>query len=137
MKDDLIINGDASILGRLVTRVTEEAKKGRTVHVVNCNDVVVTGDRENIIEKYRGRRERGAPYTGPHYPKSPKGIVKRAMRGMLPHEKHRGIQALKRIKCHNTSPYEVDEDEAKSIEDAQLSRTTATYITVKEISESL
>lgn len=132
-----IIDAKNSILGRLTTTVTQEALKGKTVHVLNCNDVVVTGDKEEIINDYRQRRERGAPYTGPHYPTTPKGIVKRTMRGMLPHEKHRGIQALKRIRCHNTAPFDIDEDDAERVEDADLSRTTATYVTMKEITQNL
>lgn len=132
-----VIDGTNQILGRLATQVTDAAKKGYTVHLINCNDIVVTGDRETIVDKYRQRRERGAPYTGPHYPTTPKAIVKRTMKGMLPHEKHQGIQALKRIKCHNTVPHDVDQDDATVVEDAKLTRTTATYMTMNEIAENL
>lgn len=133
----MIIDAADSILGRLTTQVTEEALKGKDVHVINCGDAVITGDREEIITKYQNRRERGAPYTGPHFPTTPKGIVKRSMRGMLPHESHRGIQALKRIKCHTKVPHGVDEDQAKQIDDAHITRTTASYTTIEEIANHL
>lgn len=137
MTSETVINGENAILGRLTTHIADQAMKGRTVHVINCNDIVVTGDKETTIEKYRNRRNRGAPYTGPHYPSTPKGIVKRAVKGMVPHEKHRGIQALKRVKCHNTVPHEIDEDNAEIIDDANITRTTAQYTTMSEITQNL
>lgn len=132
-----VVNAQDHILGRLITHVAEQAMKGHTVHLLNCEEVVLTGDKNKVVDDYRQKRERGAPYTGPHYPTTPKGIVKRSVRGMVPHEKHRGIQALKRIKCHNTVPHDVDEDDAYEIEDALITRTTAKYVAMKEITQNL
>jgi large subunit ribosomal protein L13 len=134
---EIIVDAADHILGRLTTQITERAMKGHTVHVINCEDVVLTGDKDKIIQDYRDKRDRGAPYTGPHFPSTPKGIVKRTMRGMVPHEKHRGIQALKRIKCHNTVPHEVEATNAETFDDAKITRTTAKYVTMKEITENL
>ena len=134
---EIVINAADHILGRLTTQVADKAMKGHTVHLINCEDLVLTGDKDKIINVYREKRGRGAPYTGPHFPSTPKGIAKRTMRGMVPHEKHRGIQALKRIKCHNTVPHDVDESDAQTFDDAKITRTTAKYVTMKEITENL
>jgi large subunit ribosomal protein L13 len=86
---DLVVDGAGCILGRVASQVAERALDGETVAVVNAERLVITGDEQEIVEKYRKRTELGSD-RGPNYPKRPDGIMKRTIRGMLPHTTVRG-----------------------------------------------
>ena len=45
----------------------------------------------------------------------PERIVKRAVRGMLPHKQARGREALKRVMCYNVVPSELEGKEMISL----------------------
>ena len=87
-----IIDGKNAVLGRLASYVAKQALKGEEMVVLNCEQVIVTGNRTDIKEKFEGKRRRvGSSQKGPKHSKSSDKIVKRTIRGMLPdHRKGRG-----------------------------------------------
>ncbi|MEM5878414.1 MAG: 50S ribosomal protein L13, partial [Candidatus Aenigmatarchaeota archaeon] len=93
-----VYDATGKILGRLATVVAKQAIKGEQIHVVNCEKAIIVGDPEFTKKKYKQRIERGDPHHGPYFPKTPTGIVKRAIRGMIDYKKQTGKAALKRIK---------------------------------------
>ncbi len=95
-----IINGKNAILGRLASYVAKQALKGEEIVILNCEQVIVTGNRTNIKEKFEGKRGRvGSSQKGPKHSRTSDKIVKRTIRGMLPdHRKGRGKIAFKKIK---------------------------------------
>ena len=46
-----IIDGKNAILGRMASYVAKEALKGEEVVVVNCEEVIITGNKKDIKEK--------------------------------------------------------------------------------------
>jgi large subunit ribosomal protein L13 len=133
----MIINAKNHILGRIATVAAKKAKKGEEVHIINCRHIVITGKKEVTLKKYKNRRSRGAQSTGPHFPRTPKGIMKRTIRGMLPYKKPQGRAAFERIKCYNTTPRDIEESEGETIKEAHINKTDAQYITLNEISNEL
>jgi len=118
-------------LGRLATVVAKKALLGEEINIYNCNDVILTGSKENIKAQYKRKREMGTHSTGPFYPRVPYMFVKRAIRGMLPYKKAKGREAFQKIKCFNTAPEGV---EMVSIEEAHIDNSLVSkYMTVKEI----
>ena len=105
-----IIDGTGSVLGRLASYVAKESLKGEEVAIVNCSEVIITGNRETIGEEFHEKRSRvGSSQKGPKYPNKSERIVKRTIRGMLPnHREGRGREAWKRIKCYDKIPRELE-----------------------------
>jgi large subunit ribosomal protein L13 len=106
-----IIDGKNAILGRLASYVAKEALKGEELIVLNCSDVIITGNKKNILEDFeRKRRMGGSSQKGPLHHKSSEKIIKRVIRGMLPnHRFGRGREAFKRVKCYSGVPKEFEQ----------------------------
>lgn len=111
-----IIDGKNAVLGRLASYVVKEALRGEDIAIVNCEQVIITGRKEDIQKNWSEKRQRvGSGQKGPKHSRSAHLIVKRAIRGMLPdHRKGRGKVALKKIKCYSGIPKEF-EDEKKIV----------------------
>ncbi|MBD3247257.1 50S ribosomal protein L13 [Candidatus Pacearchaeota archaeon] len=105
-----VIDGSGAVLGRLASYAAKQALKGEEIAIVNCNDVIISGNKRNIKENFEKKRGRiGHSQKGPKHIRKSHRIVKRAIRGMLPdHRSGRGKQAFKRIKCYTGIPKEVD-----------------------------
>lgn len=106
-----IIDGKNAVLGRLASYVAKQALKGEEIVILNCEQVIVTGNRTNIKKKFEDKRGRvGSSQKGPKHSRTPDKIVKRSIRGMLPdHRKGRGKVAFKKIKCYVGIPKEFQE----------------------------
>jgi ribosomal protein uL13 len=110
-----IIDATGGSMGRIASYSAKQALLGKEVIVVNCNDALIIGDRKGIAEKYRIlRRKGGSSMKGPKISKVPYMIMKRAVRGMLPHKKGRGAIALKKVICYNDVPAEYEKAEKVS-----------------------
>jgi len=121
------------ILGRLSTRVAKDLVKGEQVHVVNCEKARMSGNPVVTKKKYLERRQRGDPKHGPHYPRTPDGLVRRTVRGMLP-KLRRGQIALRRLKVHVGLPKELEKQQLIRLEDADVNRLKCKSISVEELS---
>jgi len=106
-----IIDGKDAILGRLASYVAKQALKGEEFVILNCEQIIITGNRKDIKEKFLEKRGRvGSSQKGPKISKSNEKIVKRTIRGMLPdHRKGRGREAYKKIKCYVGVPKEFED----------------------------
>lgn len=98
MTNELIINAENLPLGRLSAFAAKQALYGNKVTIANCAKIIITGSKKDILKDYKQRRARGTPEKGPFFPKTIGGIVKRAVRGMLPYKKGKGAEAFKRIR---------------------------------------
>jgi len=106
-----IIDGTGAILGRLASYAAKEALKGGEVVILNCEEVVISGNKKAIRADFEKRRSRvGHSQKGPKLQKTSERMVKRSIRGMLPeHRFGRGRAAFKRIKCYVGIPKEFEE----------------------------
>jgi len=101
MSEKITIDAENAILGRLASYVVKQALLGKEIEIINCEKIVISGNKKNIEETYLKRRARRSDkQAGPNYPSSPERALKRTVRGMLPYKKQRGKEALKRIKCY-------------------------------------
>lgn len=108
-----IIDGTNAIMGRLASYVAKQALKGEQITIVNCNDVIITGNKKDIEENFLEKRGRvGSGQRGPKHSRSSEKIVRRAIMGMLPNaRKGRGKEALSRIRCYDGVPKEFQNSE--------------------------
>ncbi|HLC74749.1 MAG TPA: 50S ribosomal protein L13 [Candidatus Nanoarchaeia archaeon] len=132
-----IINGDNCIAGRIASHAAKAALLGNEVVVVNCDKIVITGDKRTTIEKFLDvSHRRGKPVKGPFYHRRPDMFMRRMIRRMLP-KNARGIIAFKRTMCYVgvppafTAPLETIQD--ASVEKIIVSK----YITIAKLCQEL
>jgi large subunit ribosomal protein L13 len=106
-----VIDGTNAVMGRLASYSAKQALQGEEVVILNCEKVIITGNRKDIQARWEQKRRRvGSRQTGPKHSRRADMIVKRAIRGMLPKANEgRGKEALKRIKCYVGVPKEFEE----------------------------
>lgn len=103
----IVLDASQAILGRIASFAAKKALLGKKVVVVNCDKAVITGQPRTTINIYNSiRRRGGSSMKGPFFPKQPYRIMKRTIRGMLPHLQQRGVDALKRVRCYDSVPEE-------------------------------
>ncbi len=130
----IIIDGKDAILGRLASYTAREALKGEEIAIVNCEQIIITGNRKNIEEGLEAKRKRvGSTQKGPKVSRMSEKVVKRVIRGMLPNYRTgRGRDAFKRVKCYVGVPKEFEAGKKISIEARPQSKNK--IVKVKEVS---
>src|SRR3989338_6272197 len=96
----MIIDATDHILGRMASFAAKKALLGEHINIVNCENVVITGRKVDILADYNAKRQRGDPFHGPYFPRQAERIVRRTIRGMLPRRQEKGLSAYKRIRCY-------------------------------------
>src|SRR4030042_1529228 len=121
-----VIEAKGAILGRVASYAAKEALKGEDIAVINCKDILISGNKKTILEGYRQKRRRtGTGFRGPKFPRTEYMIVKRTIRGMLPHHQSgRGRVAMKRIKCYNDTPLDFEKSEKIILEQRNPLKTS-------------
>ncbi|EMA41739.1 50S ribosomal protein L13 [Halobiforma nitratireducens] len=133
---DVVVDARDCILGRVASQVAQRALDGERVAVVNAEDAVITGDKEDVFQTYRKRLQLGSD-SGPYYPKRPDTIFKRSIRGMLPYKKPRGREAFENVRVYVGNPYEGEQD-AAVLEDTSLDRlSNIRFVQLGEVSDQL
>jgi len=134
MTEKIIIDAANSVLGRVASYAAKESLLGKNVIVVNCKDILVTGDPKTTIAEFSQARKRGrGMQKGPIIPKVAFKFTKRVIRGMLPHFQARGKEALKRIICYDDTPEEYKNEKKISLEKEILTRTIKLSDLIKSI----
>ena len=135
---DVVVDARDCILGRVASEVAQRALEGERVAIVNAEDAVITGDKDDVFETYRTRIQLGSD-RGPNYPRRPDTIFKRSVRGMLPYKKKRGREAFENVRVYVGNPYENDDDrEAEVLEGTSLDRlSNIRFVHLGEVSEQL
>lgn len=129
-----VIDGRGCILGRVASAVAERALDGESIAVVNAEQMIITGDEDDIVARYKQRTDLGSD-RGPMYPKRPDEIVKRSIRGMLPHKRPRGREALERVRVYVGNPYD---EPGEAIDGTTLDRlSNIRFVELGEVSERL
>jgi large subunit ribosomal protein L13 len=132
-----VIDATNLIMGRLASHVAKKAILGESFIIINVEKAIITGNKPQILARYRRFREMGTPFQGPFTPKRSKDILRRTLRGMVPYKNYKGKEALKRIKCFNGVPKTL-KGEPTTIEHANVSKVPNTkFITLKRVSEFL
>lgn len=131
-----VIDATNLIVGRMASYVAKGALNGESYRIINVEKAVITGVHNNIISRFRQKRDVGSRYQGPFYPTRADRIVKRVIRGMLPYKLQRGREALSSIRTYIGVPDEFAKAKPETIEGAKLGFVEKRmYMTVGEISK--
>lgn len=127
----MIIDAKDLIVGRVGSFAAKQALLGHEVNIVNSELAVISGNKADILRKYRTQSERGEPHHGPFLPKTTDRLLRRMIRGMLPYKQGKGRDAFKRIRCYNSVPEEFDGKKIETVEGANIIKTrNLKYITL-------
>lgn len=134
----IIIDATNLIVGRFATFAAKQALLGEEIAIVNCEKACITGDKDHILNEYKRKRSLGTWATGPFYHRQPDRLVRRMIRGMLPHKQPKGKSAYQRIMCYIGVPIEFQEQKSITLENAQISHVpNLKYIKIQDISKAL
>ena len=107
MEKEIIVDGRGHLIGRLAATIAKELLKGRRITVVRCEKLNISGPLARNLLKFKAFVRIQAntnPRRGPFHERSPSRILQRTVRGMLPHKKRRGNDALHRLMCYDGIP---------------------------------
>ncbi len=133
----IVVDATDHIAGRLSSHVAKLLLKGNRVSIVNCEKIMYSGTRSNLINEYREFLEINSiinPKHGPVHYRRPDTIITKMIRGMLPYEgKPSGIAAHKRLRAYIGAPKELKSLERIQFEKAKIKKTASNYTTMGEL----
>lgn len=132
----IIVDGTNLLAGRLSSNVAKLLLKGNRVTIVNCEKIMISGSKKNIVENYKQFLAVSSilhPEHGPYHPRKPDTIISRMIRGMLPRKKPSGSAALKRLRTYVGVPSELRSKEKTELSNAKITRSVANYTTMSEL----
>lgn len=137
MSNKTVIDGEGLILGRLSSMVAKRLLNGEFIELVNAEKIVVSGAKKMIIDREKEFLNVGGHEKGPVHYRQPHRIVRKTIRGMLPHRKAHGREAFRRLKVHIGVPEEFEAAEKETIEKIQARILGKRYVTIGEIAENI
>ena len=140
MGKPIVVDATNHVAGRLASHVAKLLLQGNRVSIVNCEKIMISGSRSNIVNEYRTFLEIASilnPKHGPFHPRRPDTIMTRMIRGMLPRKKPSGIAAHKRLRTHIGIPKELRSFEKTQFAKAKISKTVSSYTTMAELSRTV
>jgi large subunit ribosomal protein L13 len=102
---EIVIDGTNATLGRLASYAAKQALQGNEIVIVNAEKIIILGNRPEIAERYKKWvKQGGSSQKGPKVIRTAERILKRTIRGMVPHKYGRGVDAMEKIMCYNAVP---------------------------------
>lgn len=138
--EHIVVDGTNLIAGRLASHVAKLLLKGNRVSIVNCEEIMLSGTRSNIIKEYKDFLKIASiihPDHGPFHPRRPDTIITRMIRGMLPRKKPSGITAHKRLRAYIGAPKQLKSLKKIQFDKAKITRSTANYTTMAELGRTI
>ena len=132
-----IINASGLILGRMASIVAKRLLSGEPIIIVNAEKAVLSGRRLSRLNEAKAFLDIGHPGKGPFHPRRPDQIVRRTIRGMLPHRKPKGVNALRQLKVFLGVPVELKTAPLQTIAAADVGKLKCPYITIEELAKQI
>lgn len=136
----IVVDGSDLIAGRLCSNVSKLLLKGNHVSIVNCEKIMISGSRRNIIEEYKNFLKIASiihPKHGPFHPRRPDTIISRMIRGMLPRDKPSGQAAHKRLRAYIGVPREIRTLEKIQFDNSKIRRSNAYYVSMSDLGRTI
>lgn len=132
-----VIDASGLVLGRMASSLAQRLLFGESIVVVNAKKAVISGKRGATLQEWREFLKVGGYRQGPIHFRKPNLIVRRTIRGMLPHRKARGREALKRLKVYNAVPKDLEGVEKETIEEADCGKLRCEFITIGRLAKEI
>jgi len=133
MSNEIIIDAQGAVAGRLSGFAAKRALQGNRIIVVNSEKARIIGRKNIILADYIKRRALGkGAQKGPHFPYKPDMILRRIIRGMLPWKRTTGREKYREIKCFISIPSEYQSKMGNAIKFEE--KKALNYLTLEELS---
>ncbi len=136
----IVVDGTNLLAGRLSSNVAKLLLQGNRVTIVNCEKIMISGSRKNIVKNYKTFLEIASilhPEHGPYHPRRPDTMIAKMIRGMLPRKKPSGWAAYKRLRTYIGVPSGLGSSEKTVFDTAKITRPSANYTTVSELAKEV
>ena len=136
----IVVDGTDLIAGRLASNVAKLLLQGNHVSIVNCEKIMISGSRSNIIGEYKDFLKIASiihPKHGPFHPRRPDTIISRMVRGMVPRDKPSGQAAHKRLRAYIGVPREIRTLEKIQFDNAKIRKSNAYYVSMSELGRTI
>lgn len=137
---EVLIDANEAILGRVASVVAKLALQGKKVHVVNVENILISGNRKHIVSSWKRFLEVGSvinPEHGPVHYRRPDRIFKRVVRGMLPWSKPKGKKAFKLIRAYHGFPEMLNNIPKYDVSKMKATKPVSFYIRLGELAKEL
>ena len=139
-----VVDATDMILGRLCSQIAKMALLGEYIVVTNAKDAVISGNRNQILEKYvhlRHIRNLSNPRRGPFHNSRPDTFLRQKIRFMLP-KNQRGAEALSRVHVYITGIPKAKKNKYASNEPVAFVKSSTDdlrrkFITVEDICNNM
>jgi len=132
-----VIDASGLVLGRLASVVAKRLLSGESIVIVNGEKAVLSGKRLSRVKEARAFLEIGHPKMGPFHPRRPDQIIRRTIRGMLPHRLPKGRMAFKRLRVFLGVPADLKNATFQTVPEADASKLKCPYVTVGELAKEI
>lgn len=136
----IVVDGTDHIAGRLCSNVAKLLIQGNRVSIVNCDKIMISGSRKNIIHEYQKFLEISSilhPKHGPFHPRRPDTMISRMIRGMLPRKKPSGQAALKRLRAYIDVPKELKSFKKIQFENAKIKKSNSYFTSMASLGKTI
>lgn len=137
MSTRTVIDADGLVLGRMASVVAKRLLAGETIVLVNAQNVVISGNKVNLVKEWKEFIKVGGFGKGPVHHRRPHDIVRRTVRGMLPYRIPKGDAAYKRLHVHIGVPDELEKAEKVSLPECHSNKLNHRFVTVGQLAESI
>ncbi len=132
-----VIDASGLILGRMASKVAKRLLKGELITIVNAEKATLSGRKLSRLKDANAFLKIGHPRKGPFHPRRPDQIVRRTVKGMLPHRQPKGIDAFRRLRVFLGVPSELKTASLQTIPEANMSKLRCPYTTVEELAKQI
>jgi len=132
-----VIDASGLILGRMASKVAKRLLRGEPVTIVNAEKATLSGKNLSRLKEANAFLKIGHPRKGPFHPRRPDQIVRRTVKGMLPHRQPKGADALRRLRVFLGVPRELKTAPLQTIPEAHMSKLKCPYTTVEELAKQI
>jgi len=133
----VVIDASGLILGRMASKVAKRLLLGEHITIVNAEKATLSGKKLSRIKAAKAFLDVGHPRKGPFHPRRPDQIVRRTVRGMLPHRQPRGANALRQLHVFLGVPPKLKAASLQTIPEAHVSRLKCPYVTMAEFAKQI
>jgi len=132
-----VIDASGLILGRMASKVAKRLLTGELITIVNAEKATLSGTTLSRLKDANAFLKIGHPRKGPFHPRRPDQIVRRTVKGMLPHRQPKGVDALRRLRVFLGVPHELKTAALQTIPEAHMSKLKCPYTTVGELAKRI
>ncbi len=136
----MVVDAANHIAGRLCSHLAKMLLNGESVVVINAEKAMLSGERQSVIRGQREFLEVASithPKHGPFHPRKPDRILTRMVRGMVPRDKPKGMNAMKRLRVYVGVPEDYQGTKAKEFEDAKIRKPVSYYTSIGDLAKEI